>query len=168
MTIRPKPNVKSIGKKLRGDNMTKSANLKKTLLLWQFRIVMLTTVLVLIALYFKARFDFLGSVALIIAIIGLAVICLYLPKFFSTYEISSKNDAIIINYGVFVRISHIMPYSRLIYAQGFSTPMARLFGLSAVVLRAARSYLLIPEIPVKDALLLINSLTKENDYDKEV
>ncbi len=148
--------------------MTKNALPKKTLLLWQFRVVMLTAILVFTALFFKGQLAFLGAVALVIAILGLAIICLYLPKFFSTYEIIVKEDSIVINCGVFVRISHIMPYSRLIYAQSFATPLARLFGLSIITLRAARSYLIIPEILNEDALLLINSLAKENDYDKEV
>lgn len=140
----------------------------KTLLLWQIRVVMLTTILVALCLFFKARFDFLGAVGLIIAIVGFFLIMWYLPQYFKHYEINIKDEAIVINGGVFIKVSHIMPYSRLIYAQSFATPLARLFGIASVSLKAARSRVIIPEIYAKDAVRIIDSLTKGEAYDKEV
>lgn len=141
---------------------------KKSLLLWQLRVVMSTALLVAVCFSLWERFVFLGSVAVIIGVLGLILIAWYLPQFFKSYQIEFKGDAIIINSGVFIRVSHIMPYSRLIYAQSLASPLARIFGLSALALKAARSYVIIPEITQKDAFMIIDSLTKEPPYEKDV
>ena len=141
---------------------------KRTLLLWQIRVVMLTTVLVGVCFYYKNAFPFISSVALIIAVIGLAAVVWYLPTFIKGYEIIFGNESVIINYGVFIKFSHIMPYSRLIYAQTFATPLARLFGTTALSLKAARSRVIIPEILLSDAKKIMDSLSGEVLYDKEV
>ena len=141
---------------------------KRTLLLWQIRVVMLTTLFVGLCLFYKDVFSFMASVALVIAIIGFAVAVLYLPVFFKGYEMVFKNESVIINYGVFIKISHIMPYSRLIYAQTFATPLARLFGVTAISLKAARSRIIVPEIMLCDAQKVMDSLTSEVLYDQEV
>lgn len=141
---------------------------KKTLLLWQLRVVMLTSLLDALCLFVLERFVFIGSVAIIISVFSLLLVVWYLPQFFKSYEIKFKGDAIIINSGVFIRISHIMPYSRLIYAQSFATPLARLFGVSALALKAARSYVVILEINKNDAQKIIDSLTKEISNEKNI
>jgi len=105
--------------------------------------------------------------AAVIGAIGILVALLYLPIFFKGYEILFKNEAIIINYGVFIKFSHIMPYTRLIYAQSFSTPLASIFGVTAVSLKAARSRVIIPEIKILDAKYIIDSLTGEVDYEED-
>lgn len=132
---------------------------KKTLILWQIRVVMLTALFVAICLYFATILHFLKYVAVFIAVFGLALTFWYLPTFFKGYEILFKNGAIIINYGVFIKFSHIMPYSRLIYAQSFATPLARLFRVTAISLKAARSRVIVPEINISDALRVMDSLT---------
>lgn len=139
---------------------------KKTLLLWQIRVVMLTIALIAIMIYYAETMPFLNSVAVIVGILALVAVVWYLPKFFATYEIKLKGEAIIVNYGIFIKISHIMPYSRLIYAQSFSTPLARLFGVTALSLKAARSHVIIPEVNIDDAMKVIKSLTKEVRHDQ--
>ncbi len=139
---------------------------KKTLILWQIRVVMLTAILVGTALYYGKAMPFLNSVALILGFLALVCVVWYLPTFFNTFEIKLKGEAIIVDYGIFIKISHIMPYSRLIYAQSFSTPLARLFGVTALSLKAARSHVIIPEINSDDAMAVINSLTKEVHHDQ--
>ncbi len=139
----------------------------KTLILWEIRVVMLTALLVFCCVYYSKVMPFLLSVAFIIAVLGLALVVFYLPKFFATYEIELVGEAIIINYGVFIKSSHIMPYSRLIYAQSFTSPLARMLGVSALSLQAARSRVIIPEIETKEALKVINSLTNEVFYEKD-
>jgi membrane protein YdbS with pleckstrin-like domain len=140
----------------------------RTLILWQIRVVMLTTLLVGACIYYKSTFSMLSSVALIFAILGLVVVAWYLPTFFKSYQIIVDNQAVIINYGVFIKFSHVMPYPRLIYAQTFATPLARLFGVTAVSLKAARSRVIVPEIPLEEAKKVMDSLTQEVLYDKEV
>jgi len=141
---------------------------KRTLILWQVRVVMLTAVLVWLCIRYSGMLSFLRWCAVIIAAIGVLIAVLYLPLFFKGYEILFKNQAIIINYGVFIKFSHIMPYSRLIYAQSFSTPIANIFKVTAVSLKAARSRVIIPEIKIADAKYIIDSLTGEVDYEEKL
>lgn len=134
---------------------------KRTLLLWQIRVLILNLLCVWLCLYFSSSAEILKSVALVISIIALAVIALYLPAFFRTYEIMLKGEAVIINYGVFIKTTHIMPYSRLIYAQSFATPLARLMGVASLTLKAARGWILVPELRFDEATEVINSLARE-------
>ncbi len=141
---------------------------KRTLLLWQIRVVMLTILLVCICFHYKNAIPFILQVALIIAIIGIATVVFYLPTFIKGYEIVFGNESVIINYGVFIKFSHVMPYSRLIYAQTFATPLARIFGVTALSLKAARSRVIVPEILLSDAQKIMDSLSGEVLYDKEI
>ncbi len=141
---------------------------KRTLALWQIRVVMLTAVLVAACLYFSKTLPFLNYVALILGLLCLFAVVWYLPTFTGGYELLFQNEAVIINYGVFIKFSHIMPYSRLIYAQTFATPLARLLGVTALSLKAARSRVIIPEILKTDALKVLDSLTGEVLYDKDL
>ncbi len=138
---------------------------KRTLLLWQFRVLVLNLIIVSLCLFFSKDVALLKSVALVISIIALGVIALYLPVFFNGYEIALKGEAVIINYGVFIKISHIMPYSRLIYAQSFATPLARLLGVTSLTLKAARGWIIIPELFTDEAKEIIDSLAREERND---
>ena len=88
--------------------------------------------------------------------------------FFKSYEIKLKGEAIIINYGVFIKVKHIMPYSRLVYAQSFATPLARLLKVSTLTLKAARGWILIPEIESTAAKEVINLLSREAENDQNL
>lgn len=134
---------------------------KRTLLLWQFRVVMLTSILVVLSLYFGFVLPVFNWVALALGLLCLVVISVYLPVLFSTYEIFIKSNAVIINYGVFIKQRHIMPYPGLIYAQTFTTPLARLFGVTAVSLKAVRSRVYVPEMPFKKAEEIMKWLADE-------
>ena len=134
---------------------------KRTLLLWQIRVVMLTALLVTVSLLYSSAWQFLTIVAYVLGIAGLLTVAWYLPMFFRSYELLFRGEAVIINYGVFIKFSHIMPYSRLIYAQTFATPLARLMGLTALSLKAARSRVIIPEVLLSDAIKVLDSLTGE-------
>ncbi len=141
---------------------------KRTLLLWQLRVLILGIVLVGICLYFGTKFQILNQIAFIVSVLIFAVIFFYLPLFFKSYKIELKGEAIIISYGVFVKISHIMPYSRLIYAQSFATPLARIFGMAMVTLKAARSWIVIPEMQKSNADAIICYLSSEEQNDQEI
>ena len=144
----------------------KTQNLpKKTLWLWQIRVVMLTAILNGLCFYFVPFPNILKIAVFIIAILGVIMVIWYLPVLFKSYEILFGNEAIIINYGVFIKFSHIMPYTRLIYAQSFATPMARLFGVTALSFKAARSRIIVPEINLSDAEKITSSLTSEARHD---
>lgn len=141
--------------------MKKGTLPKKTLLLWQIRVVMLTALVVAVCFNFANLFPFLKIVAIVSAVTGILVAAFYLPLFVTGYRIYLKNDAVIINHGVFIKVTHIMPYSRLIYVQSFRTPLARLFSLSALSLKAARSKVFIPEMPCDDANRFISSVSSD-------
>ncbi len=134
---------------------------KRTLLLWQIRVLIIGILIAATCLVLSSIFEILSLVALILFIIIVLIVLAYLPAFFKSYEIILKEDAIIINYGVFIKISHIMPYSRLIYAQSFATPLARIMKLSTLTLKAARSIIIIPEIEYDAAKEVIAILAKE-------
>ena len=144
----------------------KTQNLpKKTLWLWQIRVVMLTAILIGLCFHFVPFPNILKIAVFIIAILGVIMVIWYLPVLFKSYEILFGNEAIIINYGVFIKFSHIMPYTRLIYAQSFATPLARLFGVTALSFKAARSRIIVPEINLSDAEMITSSLTSEARHD---
>lgn len=134
---------------------------KRTLLLWQMRVVMLTAVLVAVCLWYVGLLPFLKIAVWILLGLCVAVVTVYLPLFFKSYDMMFQGEAIIINYGVFIKFSHIMPYSRLIYAQTFATPLARIMGVTALSLKAARSRVIIPEVLLSDAIKVLDSLTGE-------
>ena len=122
----------------------------------------------LTCLFFSKRLNFLNSVAWVISIITVIMIVWYIPAFFKSYEIKLIGEAIIINYGVFIKVSHIMPYSRLIYAQSFATPLARLMKVSTLTLKAARGWIIIPEIESSAAKEVIDSLSREAQNDQNL
>ena len=62
-----------------------------------------------------------------------------------------------------VMATHIMPFSRLVYAQSFATPLAKKMGLAALTLKAARSSIIIPELNAADVNYFIEYLTKEGE-----
>lgn len=163
--IRLKRFVKSIGVKLRGSKVKAETLPKKTLWLWQIRVVMLTVLLIGACFYFISFLKILKIIVLVIALLGFVTVIWYLPVLFKSYIILFGRDAIIINHGVFIKFSHIMPYTRLIYAQSFATPIARLFGVTALSFKAARSRIILPEINLLDAEKIISSLTREAQYD---
>lgn len=138
---------------------------KRTLLLWQIRALIIGVLTASACLVLSRIFEILSLIALVLSVLVVAIVLAYLPAFFKSYEIQLKEDAIIINYGVFIKISHIMPYSRLIYAQSFATPLARLMKVTTLTLKAARSIIIIPEIEYDNANEVIESLAKEKPND---
>ena len=66
----------------------------------------------------------------------------------------------VITRGAIIKPTHIMPYSKLIYTQTFTTPLAKILGLKALSLKAARSRILVPELPEADAEILLKILAE--------
>lgn len=133
---------------------------KTTTLLWQVRTILVSLGLAALLYYFSFHFLFLQIAVIVVVVIGLLIAFLYLPFFFKTYKIILSNDAVIVKYGIFIKVDHIMPYKRMIYAQSFQTPLARLMHISAVRLKAARSYLLVAEIDQDSAQAILDFLAE--------
>lgn len=136
---------------------------KITRFLWQIRIGGLGIIPIAALFILSAVSRWFLIPAGVLTVFILLFLFWYLPHYFDSYEILFPKGAVIINRGVFIKTSHIMPFSRLVYAQSFSTPLAKAMGLSAVSLKAARSSVIIPELNVKDVNYFIDYLAKEAD-----
>lgn len=124
---------------------------KKTLDLWKVRLTIGVLLFFGLFSYFCHGYGWFLVVTLIIICLYELAFFWYLPSLFKTYQIKYINGAVIIESGVFIKITHIMPYTKMIYTQTLTSPLARFFGLKAVTLKAARSRILIPEIPEAEA-----------------
>ena len=136
---------------------------KETLLLWQIRV---TVIFLLLITVLSVFFSFTAWI--LIPIGAFILLCLftalfYLPLYFKNYRLTVTKNAIVINSGVFLHFTHIMPYPRLIFANSFSSPLSSAFGLSGVILRAARGIIIIPEIKKELALQIINAIAGESE-----
>lgn len=135
---------------------------KKTLLLWRLRAVFVTVAFLFICYYFLKRFSYFYVLALLITGVLAALVFWYLPKLFQSCKIRFFNEGIIIIRGVIFKTTHILPFSRLIYTQTTVTPLARLLGLMAVSLKAARSRLFVPELKKNDAEFMLTMIVKQS------
>ena len=138
---------------------------KKTTWLWFVRVIFITFIVSVLCLYFAPLFSLLKIAAIVIAVLGVILAFVYLPFFFKTYKIILSNDAVIVKYGILIKVEHIMPYKRMIYAQSFETPLARILGVAAVRLKAARSYLLVAEIEKESAQSIIDFLAEGESHE---
>jgi len=122
----------------------------KTLILWQIRILFLFAFLIAVLDLFCNNFDWCVLCIIALGCIYFILSLWYIPTLFKSYKITYINGAVVIEKGVIVKTTNIMPYSKMIYTQTITTPLARVFGLSAVALKAARSRIIIPEFPVAE------------------
>ena len=138
---------------------------KRTTWLWFVRVIFITFIVSVLCLYFAPLFSLLKIAAIVIAVLGVILAFVYLPFFFKTYKIILSNDAVIVKYGILIKVEHIMPYKRMIYAQSFETPLARILGVTAVRLKAARSYLFVAEIEKESAQAIIDFLAEGESHE---
>ena len=134
---------------------------KKALLLWRIRIFLLGIFLFAICLYFCTTFRWAVSVATVIGLLVLFMLFWYLPRFINSYKITIQESAVVIKSGVLIKSIHVMPFSRMIYTQTFTTPLAKKMGLTAVTLKAARSRIFLPEMTKEDAKAFIHAIGGE-------
>mgnify|MGYP003290109396 CR=1 FL=1 len=132
---------------------------EKTLTLWQIRFTAVFAVLIGVLAFFLKYSKWLFIPISIIAALGAVFIIWFLPLYFKSFIITVNDTAIKVSRGVFFKLTNIMPYPRLVFAQSFSTPVARRFGLTGVTLRAARGLLVIPEMNIDDAKVLLDGLS---------
>ena len=136
---------------------------KQTVLLWQIRIGLIGIILLIGISAFGLLTDWVLIGTAVAAAILVLLIFWYLPRYFDSYEILFPKGAVVINRGVFIKTTHIMPFSRLVYAQSFATPLAKKMGLAALTLKAARSTVIIPEFDAKDIDYYIDFLAREGE-----
>ena len=56
-----------------------------------------------------------------------------------------------------------MPFPRFIYAEQITSPIAKAMGVSALSLKVARGFILIPEMSKEDAEDIISAISGEKD-----
>lgn len=142
---------------------------RKTLFLWQIRAIAFGILLCIIMLIAKT-FIFLPMQIILIAsgiIISLSILiaAFYMPFLFKTCKVVLLKTGVVVERGVFFKNTHILPFSKLIYTQTYKSPVARMLGLTAVSLKAARSRVFIPEMSEDDAANLIAALSEEKKHD---
>lgn len=142
--------------------MNRHAIPAKTLALWQIRISAAAVIITGSSAFLCFISPWFLIIPALFALFFGFVLFWYLPHYLTSYELKFPKGAVIINRGVFIKTTHIMPFSRLIYAQSISTPLAKAMGLAAISLKAARSSLIIPEIAAGDAIRFIEALTAED------
>lgn len=115
---------------------------KKTLRVWQTRLFM---VAVILSAFLCILFDFYTFSAVLL-ILCAVISFVYLPLLFKSYTIILTDSYISVERGVFIRSNKIMPRALLVYAESVSLPLSNALGLSAVILKAAKGFCVIPEI----------------------
>lgn len=137
---------------------------KKTRILWQIRIFFVFALLCVSVAFFSRYTLWFLLPAAIIAMLGLVAAFVYIPFYFKSYLITVDTNSIIITKGIFIKTTQIMPFPRLVFAQSFTTPIASAMKLKCVMLKAARGWILIPEIESVDAEFMLDNLkVKPND-----
>lgn len=133
---------------------------KRTLILWQIRTVLIYAILGAVSYFFSFKYDFFETIFIILSAFFLIVVALYLPKYYSLFKIKCLEDAVVVENGIFVKRCHILPFSRLIYSQTINTPLSKVFRVTAVKMKAARSFIFIPEILDSDVKEFLTILVK--------
>ncbi len=133
---------------------------KITLVLWKIRVTVILVLVFSALAYFCHGYKWFLIVVLGLVCLFEAVILWYLPKLFKAYRIKYINGAVVIESGVIIKTTHIMPFSKMIYTETITTPLAKLMGLKALTLKAARSKILIPELPAAEVLKFVAVLAE--------
>lgn len=137
---------------------------KKTKILWQTRTAVVFIILCLAVSFFSKYTFWFFLPAATIATLGLIFAFIYIPAYFNSYKITVDENSISVSKGVIIKTIQIMPFPRLVFAQSFTTPLSAFMKMKCVMLKAARGWLLIPEIENADAEYLLDNLrVKPND-----
>ena len=136
---------------------------KKTVVLWQLRLTVLCAVLlalVSLTLFLSKWMLILLSTLFLVFILFIAV---FVPIHIKSYKIEVSRETVVINRGVIIRVNHILPFPRFIYAEKITSPIAAAMGVSALSLKVARGFILIPEMNKEDAEDIIWAISGEKN-----
>ncbi len=129
---------------------------KRTLLLWQIRAALCWLLLSAVFAYYCCALKIFLGLFITLTVVFLVAEFWYLPKFISGCKIKCFGESVVIEKGVIIKNTHILPFSRLIYTQTLTTPLAKAFGLTALTLKAARSRIFVPELSLEEAKHIIS------------
>ena len=120
---------------------------KKTLRVWQLRLFLLAVILCAFLCLLFSLYLLSAVVLILCAVISLV----FFPLLFKSYKITLDDTYISVEKGIFIITTRIFPRENLVYAESVSLPLSNALGVSAVVLKAARSFCVIPEIEKEKA-----------------
>ena len=129
---------------------------KKTLRVWQLRLFLLSVILGAFLCLLFSLYLLSAIVLILCAVISLV----FFPLLFKSYKITLNDTYISVEKGIFIITTRIFPRENLVYAESVSLPLSNALGVSAVVLKAARSFCVIPEIE-KEKTDQILKMTKD-------
>lgn len=132
---------------------------KRTILLWRLRVTLLCSILIFLFLRLPLNSIWNWFLCGLVFLIFIFLNFWYLPKFIKSCKITVSDGSVIIKRGVIIENCHILPFSRLIHTQTIATPLARLFSLETVLLKAARFRIFVPELSFSDAQDLIEEVS---------
>ena len=92
----------------------------------------------------------------------LSAVIVYLWFYFRKYSVCVNKGAIIIKSGVIIRTERILPVPRLIYTEKFTSPFARIFGVSQLYLKAIKVNLPVAELE-EEKITTILGVISNND-----
>ena len=138
----------------------------KTCYLWQIRLSVSAFVISLLFLLLCKINLWMLIPFICISVFFALLILWYVPLFIKSYRITANENAFTVKMGVFLKTTYIMPYPRLIYVTTIASPIARCFKICGVVIRAARGFILIPEMQLSDVEKIYRISMGENNGKK--
>lgn len=133
---------------------------KRVLVLYQIRTVLVFLVLCAALLAFYSFSEWLLLPVAILLFICAIITFIFLPLYFKGYSITVCDDTVTVEKGVIIKVTHIMPFARMLYTSSYTTPLGRLFGVSGFTLKAARSRLMLLEFKKEDAEKLLSLISR--------
>lgn len=133
---------------------------KKTCVLWIIRIFITAAAIVAVSAYFFHRsrlFLYITGATALLAVLASVSVFFYLKSFI----VRSNGKSLSVSKGIIIKNTDIMPFARLVFGAGYRTPLARLLGLEGLVLRAARGFIIIPELNTADAQYILGIIGGE-------
>ena len=137
---------------------------KKTQYLWQIRFSVVLLSAAILSICFVGVSLWMILPAAIIILLWAIFVFLYLPRYFASFRIVCDKKAIIVNKGVIFKMTYIMPYPRMVYTTLYSLPISYKMGLSGVIIKAARGWLILPEMEKeKSARFILITMGEKNE-----
>ncbi len=134
---------------------------KSTVFLWQIRVLIITALLSLITGSVKFFVSFFAYFSVVIALLGVIIAFLYIPKYFERYTIMVSRNALIIKSGIFLKHERIMPNPRLIYIERYFTPLSKAFGVCGLILHATKAATVTAEMKTADIEKIMEAIKGE-------
>ncbi len=132
--------------------------------LWRVRISLAFLVLVVADSLLLSNFDsavFIWTLP-VLAVIWILLL-IYKRLFLKSFTLQINSSVAVAKFGVFIKSQIILPNIRYVFVQTYTTPLAGLFKVRALVLAGVKTRIFIPEIGREDAEKIIEMLNSEKE-----